>query len=333
MLTPSALKDKINLCGRCTMHDDKINMDWVGAGMEFSFCGDYLRIFFETNAEKINIPLYIYSEIDGIGHKTAVSRSDEVLAIDLPEFKTHTFRLLRITEVKSPINDVSDYLFVTGIDLGRNGKLLNLPKKEKIIDFYGDSITNGWASLADPQSEERRQCDNDYCVSYAYLTANELNADARICAVSGHGIVSDCHGDRSEPMKLFYDMESRYLPIKMSFDKKADIIVSALGTNDCAANVSDTEMRDGIKEFISLIRKDSPDTHIVWMYGMMNTSYIPMMTKLFDELKDRNISFLPIEPVRASLNETGAFGHPNRKGERRIADALISHIKSVLNID
>lgn len=327
------VKDKITLLGRCALHDGKIVMDWVGSGFEITFRGDFIRVFFETEAD--SQPVYVYSEIDGRRQKIAVSNSNEVLVMDNLGEGAHKFKIIRITEVYSSIDKIEDYLFVTGIELGRKGKFEIMKPADscrKVIDFYGDSITNAWASLAEPDSEDRRICDNDYTVSYAYLTSAALGADARVCAVSGHGIVASCDGDRSEPMKRFYNMKVRCLPIEMDFSSQPDVVVIALGTNDVAGGVPDEEFRLAAADFVRMVRSDAEKAEIVWMYGMMNDRFIPVLKDLIDELKrtDAHISFLPIKCVRREDDETGAFAHPNIKGERRIANELINHINGLL---
>ena len=202
------------------------------------------------------------------------------------------------------------------------------------FDFYGDSITNAYASLTDPITNEKMQCNNDYSVSYANQTALSFHADAYVCAVSGHGIVSVWDGDRSEPMKNYYKQKSRHLPIEMDFSKKPDLIVIALGTNDFAAGVSDDEMRKGMLAFIQMIRQDMPDTDIIWIYGMMTNGYCDMMQSLFEDIKKSDMHFysLHINIVEPEQEEVGGDGHPNRKGQKRIADELTAFIRSELNL-
>lgn len=327
------IQNKINLKGRCAIYNGKLNADWVAAGFECSFVGNSIRVFFETEAH--NTPVYVCCETDGQRQKIAVSSSSEVLVIDGLEYGSHDFSIMRVTEVFSPKNNVTDYLFITGIDLG-DGELEDKKiEKRKRIDFYGDSITNAWASLADPDSTERRQCDNDFSISYANLTAKALNAEANVCAVSGHGIICSHDGNRSEPMSMFYNMQSRYLPLKTDFAEKPDLIVIALGTNDTGGNTSNEEMGGGMKKFISLLRRTMPETPIVWIYGMMNEYYVPMMTELIDKLSkdDKNVYFLPFKAIKRENNETGAFGHPNIKAQKAIAEKLTNYIleKGFLN--
>lgn len=61
---------------------------------------------------------------------------------------------------------------------------------------------------------------------------------------------------------------------------------------------------------------------------MINDGYMPMMNELFADLKsnDMNIDFLPITPMKTENNEVGGTGHPNKKGQRRIANELINYI-------
>ena len=331
------ITENIILHGRSTVYNGKISMDWVGDGFGLEFIGTSIRVFFETEADKSAdgvSPIYIYSELDGKKQKTSISSSKDVLVIDGLDYGRHSFKVLRATEVYSPIDDVKDYLFAAAVEIGETDdcRICDIQSAEKpIIDFYGDSITNAWASLAKPDNEQKRICDNDYTVSYAYLVTKALNAEARVCAISGRGIVANCFGDRSEPMKRFYGMASRGMSDKYDFADKPGIAVIALGTNDAAGGVEEGEFKEAAKEFINMVRNDAPNAKIIWMYGMMNKKFIPVLRELTDEMRtnDKNLSFLPIESVRREDNETGAFGHPNRKGQKRIADTLLSYIKSL----
>lgn len=320
-------KDKIKLYGRCAMADDKINLEWNGSGFEICFKGDSIRVFFEK--ENAGETIYIRCEIDGKVQKVAISNSKEVFVADNLNDGIHSFKLLRLNEYYSPCDTVN----VTGVDIGTKDclNILQLTKKHrKRIDFYGDSITNGWHVYAEPDYESDMHCNcyNDYSASYAYLTANAFNANAYVCAVSGHGIISTWDGDRSKPMKMFYEMKSRSMPIKMDFSDKPDLIVVALGTNDWAAGVPEDQLKCGIRDFIKMLRSDALNTKIIWMYGMINDGYMVMMQELFADLKnnDINIDFLPITPMKAEDNEVGGTGHPNKNGQRRIANELINYI-------
>ena len=324
------IKDKIKLQGRCAFYDKKLCIDWVGAGFEINFTGDFIRIFFETKAG--SNPVYVYSETDGIGHKTAISNSNEVLIADNLEYGVHNFKIMRITEVFSSADNIEDYLNITAVEVDNDCEFMPFEKQIKpIIDFYGDSITNAWASLADPDDEKRLGCDNDYTVSYAYLTAKALNAEARVCAVSGHGVKVTCDGKKDEPMKMFYNMKCRSVPVKMDFLPQPDIAVIALGTNDAAGGANELEFKQAANEFVKLVRNDAPNAKIIWVYGMMNDKFMPVLRKLINDLNefDNNIYFLSIDRGKRENNETGAFGHPSKKGQLRISKELVKFIKTL----
>ena len=324
----SEIEDKLSLHGRCQIADGKINMEWSGSGFSCNFKGSAVRIFWEKDSG--GEVVYVRCEVDGQAQKTAILGSNEVLVVDDLEEGEHSLTLLRLSEYFSP----KDSLNITEIKIDSDNALAFLPapeKKKRRIDFYGDSITNGWHVHArqDYEGDTYCNCYNDFSSSYAYLTAQEFDAEAFVCAVSGHGIVSTWDKDRSNPMKTFYKMKSRSLPIEMDFSEKPDLIVIALGTNDCSGGVSEQEMKAGITEFIKMLRRDAPDTEIIWTYGMINEGYIPMMKALFDDIgkTDKHVSFLPIEHVKSEENEVGGTGHPNKKGQRRIADELINYVR------
>ena len=170
------------------------------------------------------------------------------------------------------------------------------------------------------------------CVSdrrHFELAAKALEAEARVCTFSGRGVVADCHGNRAEPMKMFYPPASRSLPVRFDFADEPDITVIALGTNDCGGGVENDEFKEAAKDFIKMVRCDSPNAEIIWIYGMMNERFVSVLHDLTEEMRirDKKISFFPIEPVKKEKNELGALGHPNRIGQKRIAEELLKHIK------
>lgn len=342
----SAITDKIVLHGRCAMYDNKLNTDWVGGGFTCRFKGDSIKIFFETEADEA--PVYVKCILDEKTEhqkteKHSVCNSDDIITIDNLNYGEHTLKLVRITEVLDDRTKTKQYLNTTHIEISAyepnagEAELLSAKKTTKYtFDFYGDSITNGWAGLADENEVNFniKPCHSDHSITYAYKVSERLNADARVCAVSGHGIIAKWDGDLSMPIKNFYQKQSLILPIKPDFSEKPDLIVVALGTNDACGGVSDNDMKNGILDFVQMLRNDAPDTEIIWYYGMMNQTYIPLMTKLFEELSkdDKHISFLPVKNITLEDKEFAGCGHPNKKAQLRFADTLEEHIKSRLGI-
>lgn len=312
--------------GRTAFDGSVLTADWSGAGFAFRFSGSAVTVYLSVNAQEI--PAHFLVSLDGVNTRQSFAVSTETVTFPALAEGEHTLRLVRLTECRLA---GADTLSFTGIELrGEDPCFLAPPeRKPHLIDFYGDSITCGWGVLAEPGSEGFVIEEEDASHAYAMLTAEALDAEYGICAYSGHGIVSNCHGDRSEPMKLFYPLATR--KSLLAFDHKnnhPDAIVVALGTNDGGGKVSFDEFAAGAREFIDLIRRDYPDTEIFWIYGMMGNGYAGVLSALAKDLP--HLHFILSVPLDPQKGEIGASGHPSTVGARRVADELIAAIREVL---
>lgn len=66
------------------------------------------------------------------------------------------------------------------------------PSKNKThkIEFIGDSITCGYGVDAKDQNESFKTDTEDFSKTYAYKTAEALDADYSVVSYSGYGVVS-----------------------------------------------------------------------------------------------------------------------------------------------
>ena len=63
---------------------------------------------------------------------------------------------------------------------------------------------------------------------------------------------------------------------------------------------------------------------------MMNRKYERVLDSLIKSMNDPKLFFLPLETIYVKENEVGAVGHPNERGQRRAADALIKLIEGLI---
>lgn len=125
-------------------------------------------------------------------------------------------------------------------------------KKKLLIEFIGDSITCGHGIESKDVSEPFKTSTENFSKSYAFLTAQLLDADYSVVAYSGHGIIYGYSPDISEEAALlppFYIKISRNkeYPGEWDFNKyKSDVIIINLGTNDNGYIKSDPEIRSDI---------------------------------------------------------------------------------------
>lgn len=142
------------------------------------------------------------------------------------------------------------------------------------IEFYGDSITAG-ACNEDPGSDQYEDLSthNNY-LSYAAITARNLNAEYLNLAVSGTGI---CYSWNPVLMPEIYD---KLYPDKTSpkyafSDRKPEMVIINLGQNDYGYPKSIGKpfpgaYREKYVEFVRAIRNLYPKAYIVCAIGGMD---------------------------------------------------------------
>ena len=326
----------VNALGRCLVKDGKIICDNVGTGFECRFSGSSIRIYPALESSDAS-PVYFMVTIDGTCFKTSVASGNQTIVCDGLSEGEHFLKIVRITEIRSgECSLVGGMMFARGEVMGEKPMILPPPpKKGRKIAFFGDSITNGWGVLNDGTRDVFTIYEQDHTKTYAYLTAEHFDADEIVLAISGHGVVSDCNKCRDNPMKNFYRFLSRRREQLYNIsdeDKKPNLVVVALGTNDNGGGVSVKEFCDGVRDFVSMIRADLPETDLIWLYGMMGNAYSEAMRELFDELyiSDRHLYFLESRPICRENEEIGAGGHPNAVGQKRIASELTEFVEKTL---
>ena len=215
------------------------------------------------------------------------------------------------------------------------------PKKELMIEFIGDSITCAYGVEAGSQYESFSTATENFTLSYAYLTAQLLDADYSAVCYSGHGIVSGYTNDGTKNtdslVPPYYEMvgKPKDYQTKWDFSKNpADVIVLNLGTNDDSYASKDLETRGAeyqelYEDFLKQIRKCNPDANIICTLGIMGaTELYPYIEAAVNEVGDPKITCYE-SPVQ-DMNDLGADWHPSPKTHEKNAYLLADKISTVL---
>jgi lysophospholipase L1-like esterase len=265
---------------------------------------------------------------------TEKEKKSYILASGLAEGK-HQVQLFKRTEW-----DKGKTLFY-GFELPQGTKLLPppAPKKRK-IEFYGNSITCGYA-IEDNTGQDRwyGYFQNNY-LTYAAIAARHFDAEYYCNSKSGIGIVvswfpfimPDIY-DRTDPTDSTSKWNfSKYTP---------DIVVINLLQNDSwLVNMPNHEMFKhyfgtkapdevtiiaAYKKFVASIRGKYPTASIICALGSMDATregsvWPGYIQKAVDQLNDHKIytHFFPYK-------KTG--GHPNVAEQKVMADDLIGFIE------
>ena len=222
-------------------------------------------------------------------------------------------------------------------------------KKDLQIEFIGDSITCAYGVEAHSNGDQFTTATENFMKSYAYLTAQKLNADYSAVSYSGHGIIS---GYTTTDEKNTDSLVPPYYKNCGSFSEYAkpwnfekshnDVVVINLGTNDSSYIDKDFENRsqefiDGYVDFISEIRECNPDAYIICTLGIMGCEKeYPLIAQAVEEYSSKSgdsriISYQ--SPTQNPADGYGADWHPSEITQQKNAYILSDKICSVLGIE
>lgn len=239
----------------------------------------------------------------------------------------------------------NDWTFGTSLFYGFKialDSVLQLPKKNTWIEFYGDSVTVGYGNEDDAgQDRSTGDVTNNY-LAYGAITARNLNAEYTCIAHSGIGIMVSWH---DLIMSEEYD---RFNPNDESskwnfYSRQPDIVVINLFQNDSwlvnrESNIqfkhrfgSKTPSKEQIIEsyvsFVKTIRSKYSKAKIICMLGSMDITqegsvWPDYVLQAVNRLNDNGIYTL-----FAKFKNTK--GHPKVNEQAAMAEQLTVFVKSL----
>jgi hypothetical protein len=310
---------------------------WSGSSIKINFEGATISALLEDENGKNYFTVII--DNDSISTLKLTSEKKQYkLASNLSEGK-HTVELFKRTQFN--MGKTSFYEF----QIENNAKLLPKPiNKKRKIEIYGNSISAGYG-IDDLSGKSRgdNKFTNNY-LAYGAITARYFNAEYNCICKGGIGIMISWF---PYTMPDIYD---RLIPLdknsKWDFENYTpDIVVVNLFQNDSwlvnRPNKPEFKTAFGskpptgeyiinsYKKFISDIRKKYPNANIICALGNMDATkedskwpiYISEAVKALNDKKIHTL-FVPYKDTP---------GHPSKKEQQQIADALINYIEN--NID
>ncbi len=323
------LANELRWFGRTYAENGKYYFNWSASGFEFSFKGSGVSATLETKAVEEKHTPYIKIYIDGVEQPdVALTKASQtiVLAKELDPKLTHTVKVVKRTNARSsPAALVSLKL--------TDGKKLDPPKNSsRLIEFVGDSITVGYATVARGANEWSTSTE-DGTKTYAERIAQKFGADYNVVAISGRGVIFNNDGTTDKLMpELYFKLDEHNNPgVDYDFARQPDVIVINLGTNDSGhVGANRQEFRDGLTKFLKDVRAKNPKAEIIYAYGMMGTNLSDDMRTVISQLNaegDKHIRFVPLAACGA---HEMALWHPTQSAYITRADVIISEIEKVM---
>jgi len=327
---------KIKTEGRVAVKkNEAAEIYWPGSGFSIKFKGSELKAVLKDEKG------YNYFNVvvdDSLISYLRISprKSTYTLASNLSD-TIHTVKLLKRADWFRGKTWCYEFQFSPGT------KLYDQAPRERMIEFFGNSITVG-STIEDEKRERGDSIFTNNYYSYAAITARHFNAEYSCIASSGIGIMASA-GNLIMP-----DIYDRLNPddssSKWQFPKEhPDIVVINLFQNDSwivnspefaqfkRKFVSKPPTGDFIinayKTFIQSIRSNYPNASIICALGSMDAvkpgspwpGYIEKAVALLNDKKIVTHFFPFLNPK----------GHPKMKDHQRIADDLINFISNNIN--
>lgn len=313
--------------GRVRQAGQAATYQWPGVYFETAFTGD--SAYFQVGPGKV----ILHVRVDGV----QVARLDQpaagVYRVSGLSAGRHTLRLDAATESQAGPNTFGGFALAAG-------ERAPLPARTRQIEFIGDSHTVGYGNISTTtdctEADVWRTTDNTQ--AFGPVTAGHYQADYRINAISGRGVVRNYNGMAADTLPVAY-------PFTL-FDRSVQeggapwqpqVVVIALGTNDFSTPLNPGERwpsraalhADYQASYVKLVqslRARYAGAHFVlWATDGLNGEIQDQVRKVVGQLQaagEGRVSFVPVN----GLGFTGCHAHPSVADSRTISSRLIAVI-------
>ena len=300
-----------------------LSFGWPGAYFEGRFSGPSVTVAVDTGSEHLAVS--IDGQVRAELRKPGLAR----LTFDHLAPGEHVVRLDKLTE-----SQTGGARFI-GFFVGPEGKPLAPVARPRRIEFIGDSYTvaYGVRSTRRDCTEQEVHDLTDTSLSFAPILAGRLDADYRIVAFSGRGVVRNYSGlAPGEPLPALYP---RLLPgqaeprVDPADPWRPDLIVIGLGTNDFSTPLKPGEAwpdeadlradyRDAYVAFVAALARRDPKARFLLIAG---DTFAEDVVQVAQRLNGATADL--VTPVRVTgMERTACHSHPNAADERMMADRL-----------
>ncbi|MBE6546986.1 MAG: hypothetical protein E7668_06060 [Ruminococcaceae bacterium] len=265
----------IKILGKRYLADDKqINCDWTCSGIEFVIDHEGGPIAFSVKGHAGSSYFRIW--VDGEECINPVRKSIKTpyftayAAVNTLQTKgieagEHTVRIMKVTGHTLSRAQILSVTFA--------GTILTEKKPQDsdlYIEYVGDSICCAWGTIGSHKGDFD---DQDGTLAYPYLVSEELGADYAVTALSGQGLLCGNPG-MTDGYLYASPLRDKTDNGMYQFERKADIVVINIGTNDYSQNKGEANFETSYLSFLNTVRqKNGADCKIVCVYNMMNDTY------------------------------------------------------------
>lgn len=364
-------EDHVRVMGRSLMLDDCRILSLSGSGVEFTYTGKMLLVTFfgdSTTTVPENEPqpwrdqARVAVIVDGITQlDTVIKKERETFVVcgDDPQVEPakHTVRIIKLSEPRMSTIGLGmitiEAVYKEGDNFSEKPPVKPTKKSKKYIEFIGDSITCGYGADTPnelyPFSTPTENCSR----AFAYRTAEKLGADYSLVSYSGHGIISGYTSNPDVPKltelvppyyelfsysyNTFRGMEMQKIPWNCKKERKPDIIVINLGTNDDSYVMQDRKKRLHFEKeyvrFLEQVHKVHPKSVIVCAFGLMGDNLYKAEVTAVKNFKKQSgfeeVYNAYLAPQDVERNGIASCCHPSPASHEEAAQTLAEFIRKL----
>lgn len=349
----------VKLLGRTAYHEGTGTL-WCslsGSGIDFVGQGTQctLTLIGDSNCKigTASAPRYAVYADDNLIADAQLLTESQTVTVPLQASGTRV-RLVKLSE------SASSSLGIAAIRLdGADAKaqpadvITPAPAKSHLIEFIGDSITCGYGVDGVFGTDTFKTQNENATKTYAYFTAQNLDADYSMVSYSGHGIISGytTQGklNSGQLVPKFYGQvghnsaliegKRRIQEDLWDFSVQPDLVVINLGTNDASYTGTDAALQKAFAEkyteFLKEIRGKNPNAPVLCTLGIMGGTLCDAIDLAVSDYTaqtgDSNV-----RTMRFDMQDTNADGvavdwHPSEATHKKAAEKLTAEIRAWLN--
>lgn len=320
---------RIRYSGRVDFSDPAApGMIWPGTSVRARFEGTQLTVELNDELGKNHYNVIIDGQdADPFVLATKKGTQSYVIATNL-SVGVHDLLLFRRSEGHTGIT------FFQGLET--DGRFLDAPPApSRRIEFYGDSITCGMGIEAPEDYHDKELIHRNNYLTYAAITARNLNAEYHCIARSGIGIIKSWN---HSIMPDYYDrLDARDPPQpseRWEFSTWVpDVVVINLFQNDSwlTSRMEPPPTVDEIIaayiDFVEKIRCEYPHAYIVCALGPMDATREGSPWPGYIE---QAVTRMNDEKISTCFFAHTISKHPRVKHHREMAEKLTAHIRNVM---
>lgn len=345
----SATDQNVKLTGRTMYNNDTAWLVQSGSAVEFTVTGKSATVTLAGDSSINNSedyrPRYAVLLDGEIIEDSVMSTSEKTLTLFEGETsRTSEIRIIHLSEAMNGAVGVKNI----SVTSDKAVPISPLPEKSLSIEFIGDSITCAYGVEGLSSYESFKTTTENFMKSYAYLTAQKLNADYSAVSYSGHGIISGytSSGDINTDSLIpdCYELTGKLPDYSKSWDFNThthDVVVINLGTNDSSYVSKDPENRsqefiDGYISFLKTVREKNPEAYIICTLGTMGDDLYEYVQNAVEQYSTSTGDMRIMSYKSAVQNPADGIGsdwHPSAVTQQKSAYVLADKICQALGME